>query len=290
MQRLRRATATVLVFLMVTGLAQARTLDQVPAYLKKEGGFVTYPAIAASALGLTAGAILSLPAALLAAPVGWAAGDPLGYALLPVSVLATGGAEAGYHVGGALPWALKNGFYDAPMAGIARVKGERPSGMVADIEPPPPDLSLTQYLESTPPEARLPVADDRRVSAALPPPKEATSLMLLKRKVSPFKPPPGVGGAPTRAARVSPSAPGTAPAPVAMPPSPAAGVAPLPAPPVTVAAPTTAPVSPGPARAAPLVPASSPVSSDAAEAVEVERPSLKGEKKKKRKFSERFGF
>lgn len=194
-----------------SGFAGARTLDQVPSYLEREGGFVAHPARAMGYLGLVVGAIVALPASLVALPFGVAAGDPLGYVLVPTSVAATAGAEAGYHVGAALPWALKKGFYDAPMAGIARVKGVPPSGLVAEIEPYEPDLVALQYLESTPPAARVPVTDTPRVSAALPPPPEATSLILFKRSISPFKPPPESLSTARRTSRVKSATTATLP-------------------------------------------------------------------------------
>lgn len=286
---MRRATVAALAILLLSGLSQARTLDQVPSYLQKEGGFVTHPARAFGYFGMVVGTVVALPAAAIAAPVGWAAGDPLGYAMVPVSVLATGAGEAGYHVGGAIPWALKKGFYDAPMAGIARVRGTAPSGMVADLEPPAPDLTDLQYLASTPPDARVPAADDRRVSVALPPPPEATSLMLLKRKVSPFKPPPGSVPSPA-SAKVhvpAPTGPASATPTVRPVPVPAPAQAILPAP-VTAAAPAAA------ATAAPVVPRigsgaerASPAESAVDSEEQPERPSLR---KKKPRFSERFRF
>lgn len=287
MQRMRRATVAALAILLLSGLSQARTLDQVPSYLQKEGGFVTHPARAFGYLGMAVGTVVALPAVAIAAPVGWAAGDPLGYAMVPVSVLATGAGEAGYHVGGAIPWALKKGFYDAPMAGIARVRGIAPSGMVADLEPPAPDLTDLQYLASTPPDARVPATDDRRVSVALPPPPEATSLMLLKRKVSPFKPPPGSVPAPASARVHVPAAAGATPVAPAVRPAPAAQVV-RPAPVTAAAAPALeAPASPEPKiskRAAEPAKSVEPV----VEGEEsYERPSLR---KKKPRFSERFRF
>lgn len=283
-----RVMMAALVFLLASGVAGARTLDQVPPYLNKEGHFVSIPAIAVGGLGGFIGGVLALPAALVAAPIGWAAGDPLGYALLPVSLLATGGAEAGYHVGGAIPWALKNGFYDAPMAGIAKIRGEPASGMVAQVEPPPETSGEIQYLASTPEEARIPVVPPRQYSAALKPPKEPTSLML-KRSLSPFKPPPGsVGTAP--AARSAPAASviPPRPAPAARPAAPVAPAAALAPAPVRAAAPAARagdlPAEPARSEAPAAEAAPEPVFDDG---VDVERPSLK---KKKRKFSERFSF
>lgn len=284
---MRRATVAALAILLLSGLSQARTLDQVPLYLQKEGGFVTYPARAFGYLGMAVGAVVALPAAAIAAPLGWAAGDPLGYAMFPLSVVATGAAEAGYHVGGAIPWAIKKGFYDAPMSGIARVRGIAPSGMVADLEPPAPDLTNLQYLASTPPEARVPATDDRRVSAALPPPPEATSLMLLKRKVSPFKPPPGSASAPASArahvpgATTQPAArPAVAPAAPSLPAAPVTAASP--AAPISTARRAMPPEEPRPSEM-PGQQEESPASDDA----QPERPSLKG---KKTRFSERFRF
>lgn len=302
-----------LVLVLTVGSTGARTLDQVPHYLKKEGNFVSYPAIAVGGIGAVVGGVIALPAALVAAPIGWAAGDPLGYALLPVSLVATAGIEAGYHVGGAVPWVVKNGFYDAPMTGIAKIRGEPASGLVAQVDPPPEKTPADiQYLASTPVEARVPVELPYERSLALPPPKEPTSLML-KRQLSPFKLPPGAAvpaAAATRAALGRP-APVSAPpapvsaAPVVPPPTPAAessigvpaaaaaAVPPTAAAPVR-AAPARAAGTPRPAAGSPA-PRSEPEPTPAAEAggpaaddaAEVERPSLK---KKKRKFSERFGF
>lgn len=289
MQRMRRATVAALAILLLSGLSQARTLDQVPPYIQKEGGFVTYPAKAVGYLGMAVGAVVALPAVVIAAPLGWAAGDPLGYAVLPVSVMATGVGEAGYHVGGAIPWALKKGFYDAPMAGIARVRGIAPSGMVADLEPPPPDLTDLQYLASTPPDARVPATDDRRVSVALPPPPEATSLMLLKRKVSPFKPPPG-SVPPAASARTHVPAPAGA-APVA--PSVRPAPAPVPAAKAVLPAPVTAASVAAEAVVAPAPPVSRRVAEPAPPAepvVESEESSERPSIRKKTKFSERFRF
>lgn len=270
-----RAATVALALCLALGPAQARTLDQVPAYLKKEGNFVSYPAIAVGGLGLAVGALVALPAALVTAPIGFLAGDTLGYAMLPSSVVGAAGAEAGYHVGGAIPWVVKNGFYDAPMTGIAKIKGEAPSGLVAQVDPAP-DVAPTdlQYLASTPTDARIPVEVSQRYSAALPPPKEPTSLML-KRQLSPFKPP--EWRAPV-ARSAAPAAAGAAAAKAAAPvtatqPAPAAraasgeGIRPAPA-----AQPSTAPA---------------PAYADDVPAIDVERPTLR---KKKRKFSDRFGF
>lgn len=300
--------------------AQARTLDQVPPYLKKEGNFVAYPAIALGGVGMVLGAVISLPATAVAAPIGWAAGDPLAYTLVPGSVLATGGAEAGYHVGGAIPWLLKNGFYDAPMNAVARIKGEPLSGLVAQVEPAPPPPSDLQYLDTTPPDARVPVVLARRYSSALPPPKPLNS-MMLRRQMSPFKAPPLPGQkAVPPVVRAAP--PAAAPAPVvpagqqgmapanasissapaaapAVAPEPAASL-PVPSLPVPVAParPVVAPVAAAPAvsrppsRTAPVEKAPEPAAVEvpAADAGTGDgtdgRPSLK----KKRKFSERFGF
>lgn len=265
MQRMCRAALVALGVCLLSGVAQARTLDQVPVYIKKEGGFVTYPAQAVGYLGLAVGAVVATPFAIVAAPFGFASGDPVRYTLLPVSVLATGGAEAGYHVGGALPWVLKNAFYDAPMSGIARLKGWPPSGLVADLGPPPPDPTETQYLASTPPDARVLLPDVPRVSAALPPPREATSLILLKRRISPFKPPPESA---QRAAKAQVSLP-----------------QPLPVPrPATAARAKPAAELPVPPKAA-VVDAESDIGD--AERAASERPRLKA---KKRRFSERFRF
>lgn len=280
--RLCRAAAIALALLLACGIAPARTLEQVPAYLKKEGNFVAYPAIAGGWLGILVGGVIALPATIIAAPIGWAAGDPLGYAMIPLSVLATGGGEIGYNIGGAIPWVLKNGFYDAPMQGIARIKGEPPSGLVAQVEPPPVTNGDTQYLDSTPGDARIPVVLSRRSSAALPPPKEPTSLML-RRQLSPFKPPfkPPVKPVPrapvasvTSAAAVSASA--AAPEPAPEPPPPAQAQA-SPSQAVPTEAKIGSTVEPPPSTARPPDPDP-----------EADRPSLKS--KKKRKFSERFRF
>jgi hypothetical protein len=250
-----------LVLLLAGGFAQARTLDQVPGYLKKEGNFVAVPAIAVSAVGFVAGSVVALPAALVAAPLGWMAGDPLGYAATPVSVFAAAGAEAGYHIGGAVPWVVKKSLYDAPMTGIARIRGEPASGLVAEVEPPPPENVYIQYLASTPEDARVPVTPLRTTSAALPPP-QATSLMLLKRRISPFKPPPDAMSAAARA-----------PAPVV--------------PATAAAAPATVPAqAAAPARADAAPAAAAPRAETRVEA-DQDRPSLRP---RKRKFSERFGF
>jgi hypothetical protein len=229
---MRRVATAALVVLFSCSFAQARTLDQVPPYLEKEGKFVSYPALAVGGLGAFVGAVVSLPAVVVAAPVGWAAGDPLGYSLVPVSVVATGGAEAGYHLGGAIPWVVKNAFYDAPMKVVARIKGEPASGLVAQVEPAPANRGDTQYLETTPPAARVPVVIAQQYSSALPPPKPPTSLML-RRQLSPFKAPPlPVKGAPARKASPSPVPPvATAARPLPPPVMPAAEVVRPPAPP-----------------------------------------------------------
>ncbi len=277
---MRRAATVVMVLFLAMGTAQARTLDQVPPYLAKEGGFVRYPALAVGYLGLTVGALVALPVSLVAAPIGLAADDPLGYAVAPAAVTGTAGAEIGYHVGGAIPWVLKNAFYDAPMAGIARVRGERPSGLVAQVEPAPEVVpSDLQYLASTPRGARVPVDPPYNYSRALPPPREPTSLML-RRQLSPFKPPASV---PARTAvRATPASVAPAVAPVTAPAAAtaAAGTAVSAAPP---AAAHPRPVQP-PARSA--EPVAGPAVED--DDMPVDRPSLR--KKKKRKFSERFGF
>jgi len=326
-----RVATAALVVLFACAHAQARTLDQVPPYLEKEGKFVSYPALAVGGLGALVGAVVSMPAVVVAAPVGWAAGDTLGYSLVPVSVVATGAAEAGYHVGGAIPWVVKNAFYDAPMTVVARIKGEPASGLVAQVEPPPAHRGDIQYLETTPPAARVPVVLAQQYSNALPPPKPPTSLML-RRQLSPFKAPPlPVKGAPVKKASPPPPpvpspSPGAAAEPVWTPPvvtppppaavAPAPVVAPPPAvvvpaavderpafvPPAVVEAPKPEVVPPPVAVAPPQVeapavpdpepsPAPAPVVEDVAAeddgAASGQRPALK---KKKRKFSERFGF
>ncbi|MFZ5756620.1 MAG: hypothetical protein ACOY3X_06930 [Pseudomonadota bacterium] len=278
-----------LVLLCASGLTGARTLDQAPGYLKKEGNFVLVPASAMAGLGAVVGGVIALPAALVTAPIGWAAGDPLGYALLPVSVLGAAGGEAGYHIGGAIPWALKNGFYDAPMAGIARIKGEPPSGLVAQVDPPPAINAVDiQYLASTPEDARIPVVPPRQYSAALPPPKEPTSLML-KRALSPFKPPPGsIPATATPGSR--PVIPPRLPAAAAVSPSlaPSAPAAVVPPPAVRAPEPRVQARSPeAPSRQAEPRPEPAVEDAPVDDSVEYERPSLK---KKKRKFSERFSF
>lgn len=287
-----RAATVVMVFFLALGTAQARTLDQVPPYLGKEGNFVKYPAIAVGGVGMVVGGLIGLPAAVVSTPIGFLAGDPLGYAMLPSAVLATAGTEAGYHIGGAIPWAVKNAVYDAPMAGIAKIRGEPASGLVAQVDPPPAvQPTDLQYLASTPEGARIPVQPPYIYSTALPPPREPTSLML-KRQLSPFKPP----ATPVPAARASRApAPLAAPAPLPHPTVPAATAEPAPVAPVTpvsAAAPAApvAPVAPvQPRTVAPQEPATSARESVVDDAdVEQERPSLR--KKKKRKFSERFGF
>lgn len=298
-----------LVFLLTVGSTDARTLDQMPPYLKKEGSFVAVPAVAGGGLLGVVGGALGLVAAPVTALVGWAAGDPLGYALLPVSAGATVGAEAGYHMGGAVPWALKKGFYDAPMAGIAKIKGEPASGLVAQVDPPPTVAPVDlQYLASTPPAARVPVVPPYNYSRALPPPRELTSLML-KRALSPFKLPPNAamphpksaslsrqtplspaasGQVPVRAATSAPATTVPAPAvtsPAATQPSPAVQPAPVRAP-VRTAAPAVQ--KPEQAAPAPAETAESTADTGSAnDAAPAERPSLK---KKKSKFSERFRF
>lgn len=283
---MRRAATVVMVLFLAVGTAQARTLDQVPPYFAEEGGFVRYPALAVGYLGLTVGALVALPVSLVAAPIGLAAGDPLGYAATPAALTGTAGAEIGYHVGGAIPWALKNAFYDAPMAGIARVRGERPSGLVAQVDPAPDvDPSDLQYLASTPTGARVPVEPPYNYSRALPPPREPTSLML-RRQLSPFKPP---ATAPARSpARPAPGVSAAAPA-VAAPVTVPRSAAPAPAA-QTVLPATPQPAAEAPARARPAAPparSAAPPAMD--DDVPEERPSLR-DKKKKRKFSERFGF
>ncbi len=280
--RLCRAATIAFALLLACGITQARTLEQVPAYFKKEGNFVAYPAIAGGLLGMFVGGVISLPAVLIAAPIGWAAGDPLGYAMVPLSVLATGGGEIGYNIGGAIPWALKNGFYDAPMQGIARIKGESPSGLVAQVEPPPVTSGDTQYLDSTPGDARIPVVLSRQSSAALPPPKEPTSLML-RRQLSPFKPPVKPAPRPP-VASVVPAAGVSAPAPAPAP-------APEPEPqafPAVQAQASLPQATPAESETGPLVEPASPTTKSPEAEAEAERPSLKS--KKKRKFSERFRF
>lgn len=364
---MRRVATAALVVMVSCSVTQARTLDQVPPYLENEGKFVSYPALAVGGLGAFVGAVVSLPAVAVAAPIGWAAGDTLGYSLVPVSVVATGAAEAGYHIGGAIPWVVKNAFYDAPMTVVARIKGEPASGLVAQVEPAPENRGDIQYLETTPPAARVPVVLAQQYSNALPPPKPPTSLML-RRQLSPFKAPPlPVKGAPVKKP-VSPPvppvavAPRAAPAPVvpaavprpqasdpvwtppspqvAAPVSPAVAtpeprvvpppavvtpaaaslpqpvqVAPVAVPPPMVVAPVLS--EPAPVAAPPPVAATPPVSEGIAVApIQVDGPpvteplpasapapvaqdiAVEGEEaagqrpalKKKRKFSERFGF
>lgn len=275
---LRVLTAVLVLLWMSVGPVAARTLDQPPAYIKKEGNFVTYPARAFSALCTVVGGVIALPADLVALPIGFAAGDPLGYGLLPSAVVGNGLGEAGYHVGGAIPYAIKKTFYDGPLYVAHAIKGDALSGLVAHVEPAP-DFGPTdlQYLDSTPGDDRVAVQNVREYSLALPPPRQPTSLML-KRQLSPFKLPP------TASAPVAPVTP-----PAAAPAQPAAA-APAPAAPVETAA-APAPVGlPPPAPRA--VPAQKPEPQPAAEESvapqePVERPSLR---KKKRKFSERFGF
>lgn len=321
---LRRFAVTALLAVSLPGFAAARTLDQVPSYFKEEGGFVSYPAVALGSVGGVVGSIVALPASLVALPLGFAAGDPLGYALVPVSVLARGGTEVGYHVGGAVPWVLKNGFYDAPLAGVARIKGEPPSGMVAVVEPPPTTPVMPQYLESTPRLARLPT--EVPAGVALAPPANDYDPGLIKQKVRPPNPntpfilpasvydraernrraaeaanvnildrgasrPPVVRSAPP-----SPS-PAVAPEPVSSASAalaPAAAAAPAPAPALAPGAAAPAPVTQAAAPAVKSAPAQKPPSGGdfGAEATapvpEEDRPSLK--KKKKKSFSERFRF
>lgn len=292
---MRRVMVAVLVSLALSsGPLAARTFDQPPAYIKKEGSFVVLPSRIVSVAGIVFGGVIALPAALVSTPIGYAAGDPLGYALIPSSLVGTGLGEVGYHVGGAIPWALKKTFYDGPMLAVARIKGDPASGLVAQVDPPPAvSLADIQYLESTPSESRVLVVPPREYSVALPPPRQPTSLML-KRQLSPFKLPPGTPviapAAATSSAslsRRSPVAPAPAPAePVAAPVEPAAPAAAAPAPVESAAAAQDIGVPPAPVAAKPapaVVP--EPVAEEPAE--EVERPSLK---KKKRKFSERFGF
>lgn len=321
--RMRRVATAALIAMLVCGFSQARTLDQVPPYLEKEGKFVSYPALGIGALGAVIGTVISLPAVVVAAPIGWAAGDPLGYSLVPVSVVATGGAEVGYHVGGALPWLLKNGFYDAPMTAVARIKGEPASGLVAQVEPPPANRGDIQYLDTTPPAARVPVVLARQYSSALPPPKPPTSLML-RRQLSPFKPPPMPvkGAAPARKpVSVAPAA--LAPKPSFPPPAPPAAVAPpplvsvppvlaepapatvepvaalppaivTPPPPVSAPPPVVVPpavvVEPEPTPPVEVAAESSPASDDVSQEAGSDEASRPAIKKKKRKFSERFSF
>ncbi len=310
LQICRVVAATFLLLLVFCGPAMARNLDQVPPYLKKEGSFVAYPAIVVGVLGAVVGGIIALPASLIAAPIGWAAGDPLGYAMLPVSVLGTAGAEAGYHVGGAVPWVLKKGFYDAPMTGMAKIRGEPASGLVAQVEPPPTAPGYPQYLDSTPAEARVPVTLPRHYSAALIPPPEPTSLML-RRQLSPFKPPTVRGAVSSASGHAVPAPPPVAVSQTAVPtataPSTAASFAEPPAAAGVVTAPVavTPMVVDAPVDAAPVVvpsdvasvesppaatdePAKPAVEEPAtAKAEPAERPTLK---KKKKSFSERFRF
>jgi len=290
---MRRVMVAVLVSLALSsGPAAARTFDQPPAYIKKEGSFVVYPSRAVGVAGIVFGGLIALPAALISTPIGFAAGDPLGYALIPSSLVGTGFGEVGYHVGGAIPFALKKTFYDGPMLAVARIKGDPASGLVAQVDPPPAvSLADIQYLESTPSEARVLVVPPREYSVALPPPRQPTSLML-KRQLSPFKLPPGTPVVAPAAAtssaslsRRSPVAPAVAPvAPAAAEPVTAAP-APVEPAPVESAAVQDIGVPPVPVTAPPPAAAPEPAAAEPAE--EVERPSLK---KKKRKFSERFGF
>jgi hypothetical protein len=318
---LRRLAASALILAFLPGLATARTLDQVPSYFKEEGGFVSYPAVAVGALGGVAGAIIALPASLVAAPLGFAAGDTLGYAMVPVSVLARGGTEVGYHLGGGIPWALKNGFYDAPMAGVAKIKGEPASGVVAVVEPPPQTPALPQYLDSTPKMARLPVEPPSGV--ALAPPASEYDPGLIRQQVRPPNPntpfvlPSSVYERAERNRRaaeaanvnildrgavrppvVRPAAP-AAPAPAAAVPSEvvvpaAAALAPaqpaVATPERAMPAPAAAPAQPAPVASAPKPAPQAEVEAPAAAeapADEGDRPSLK---KKKKSFSERFRF
>lgn len=292
---MRRVMVAVLVSLALSsGSLAARTFDQPPAYIKKEGSFVVLPSRAMGVAGIVFGGVIALPAALISTPIGYAAGDPLGYALIPSSLVGTGFGEVGYHVGGAIPWALKKTFYDGPMLAVAKIKGDPASGLVAQVDPPPAvSLADIQYLESTPSEARVLVVPPREYSVALPPPRQPTSLML-KRQLSPFKLPPGTPviapAAATSSAslsRRSPVAPESAPVePVSAPVEPAAPAAVAPAPVESAAAAQDIGVPPAPVAVKPApVAAPEPAATEPAE--EVERPSLK---KKKRKFSERFGF
>lgn len=367
MQPVRAAVAVLLAGVLTVGTAQGRTLDQVPGYLKQEGIFVTVPAYGMAGLGMAVGGLIGLPGSLISAPLGLLSGDVVGYALVPPAVTAAGGAELGYHLGGALPWLLKNAFYDAPMQGVARLKGPAANGLVAEVQPVELDPTRTQYLESTPPGRRVLLAQDNFRSKALPPPRDARSLILLKRRISPFKPPPGTPGGGPLTARVAPAvvAPVIPPRPaLSVPPAPVVPAAPLspmarvepvlPTPlpsrvaPAAVVAPAPTPVEPvrqalsQPAAAAPVaaaradtlappavpavppaeavvplspppvaaaavapavvVPPAQPVvpeavsrpavnaepSAEAGDGGGEERPSL--QKKKKRKFSERFSF
>lgn len=293
---MRRVMVAVLVSLALSsGPLAARTFDQPPAYIKKEGSFVVYPARAVSLAGALVGGVLALPAALISTPIGYAAGDPLGYALVPSSMVGIGFGEIGYHVGGAVPWALKKTFYDGPMLAVTAIKGYPASGLVAQVDPPPAvTLADIQYLESTPSEARVLVVPPREYSVALPPPRQPTSLML-KRQLSPFKLPPGTPVIAPAAATSSASlsrrspivpAPEPVPAAPAEPVVPAAPAQPAAAAPVeSAAAAQDIGVPPVPVAAPPPAAAPKPAVKEADE--EVERPSLK---KKKRKFSERFGF
>lgn len=289
---------------------QARTLDQVPEYLKKEGPFVTVPAVGGAALGTGVGAVLALPATLVAGPIGWAAGDPLGYAMVPPSLLGAGGGEVGYHLFGAIPYGLKSAFYDGPMYVVHRIKGDPLSGLVAQVDPPPRLEATPQYLASTPPDSRIPVDPGQTYSNALPPPREPTS-MMLRRQLSPFKPPPLPVRAPAAPVVPAPAAaavaiPAVAKAePVVQPLEQPALPVPVRSSQVPVAPAESAPAAPAPvaqaekaapktepeARRRPVEPVPSAVAvpaaaDDAATDVEVERPTIK----KKRKFSERFRF
>lgn len=296
---IRHVVAAGLLASLSVGQVEARTLDQPPSYFESEGHFVSYPALAGGALGAVVGSIIALPAAAIAAPIGYFSGDTIGYAAVPISVVATGGAEVGYHVFGAIPWALKNALYDAPMHGIARAKGERPSGTVAAVDPPPSDPMLNQYLASTPPAARAPVQLDRTRSLALKPPPELTSLML-KRSLSPFVLPPEVA---RQFQNVQPIAniPARMPAPTPVRPAPQPAAVPEPvlAPQEAATPPPEAPSTPEPpSAAASVAPAAAPVpdsapvpapSAVAPAAESADRPTLK-RKKQKKSFSERFGF
>lgn len=273
---MRRVLMAALVLsCMPVGPAAARTLDQPPAYIQKEGNFVAYPARVVGGIGVLAGGLLALPAALVSTPVGFMAGDPLGYSILPSAVVGNGVGEIGYHVGGAIPYLVKKTFYDGPQYVVHAIKGDALSGMVADVEPPPEFAPIDlQYLASTPVDARLPVNNQRSYSIALPPPRQPASLML-RRQLSPFRLPTPAGVPPAdRAALVKPS------------PAPAAETAAETARPTVEAAVVgLPPMAPG---AAP--PEQKPTPGEEGEVASSptpERPSLR---KKKRKFSERFSF
>lgn len=294
-RRMVGAGLLAIVSVLSAGQAEARTLDQAPAYLASEGNFVRYPAFAGAAIGGAIGAVISLPADLVAGLVGTYKGDTVGYAAVPFSLFATGGAEAGYHVFGAIPYAVKKVFYDAPMYGIAKAKGERPSGTVAQVDPPPMDPMLNQYLASTPPAARVPVQLDRSRTLALKPPPELTSLML-KRSLSPFVLPPEVArqfqnikpvaNIPLKQAPVVP-APAAAEKPAESAPVPptASQREQATAKQVAVPAAEQSALAQAPDAASPVPRADAP---DGTAPSAADRPTLKRPRKKS--FSERFGF